>query len=1574
MISPSERFDAFSFNRLIKKEENLAFGANQKLVLSPNKHSLFVFIHLLNRSITNVPWMFWISVVITFIQLAFSSIHPFNEYHWEKVPKMEKANKVFTIIVRYVPFTASTIASSVIFAIFSVLVVMHFVLLIIIVLLIKNKKDVNLLIKIFFFYSYLVWPLLRSSIVCNVSEHVTTIVRDPSFGTFFLSLFSLFILLIQLFMAGFLQFAMGSSPSPNMANPLAIWGPCAWRSVIFELYSALLFIFLEFTRSIKNSTVYGVLTGLFLIISILHLKYQSVNTYYISFEAYEYIGALLISIIIFNFVHILLCIPGVTIPLWLVIFLWFFLPIAGFIVFKIITNIRLHKVINELNECGTKVLPVLAATPNETQEEFDLDTELQASVYDSLNIKSLTKALFVARAACLVNHSTFEDMTLLNYVIDRFPEGLFHFLHLAFLAQNQMQFVDKQIDAFLDHPKNAGILQCCVIYQIIMSIQESSNDLPQYLLRELGKQKLQTMKCRQLLSKFWTSCYKADISQMSRNAFALNKHIKDLHNSWKLLMFRYPFSQPVLKEYISFLSTIGTQHRVVEAIISNHPQFNEMTITTTATEQELSMNILHQAVEDAVDRRPISSIHKLRFSLAISVIIALIFFLFIIILSLVLLSNYFNHNEFIHDSVLYQTAFSDFPNGFDSVIYNPEDNLTYRSELIGISDKIAHSLNEMLRTMPKEILKQFSNQKFPLNIEVDLYNKTEESDFINSLRLSSYFTQCLPFVPVNDTMVSLLIKNLIGTIKVIDSLVTESINYIENDVNLYVKYSPIFYVLDWAFLIIVMFPLLYFSITSLKDEMTYLFSIYLTIPRSMLNKFVEANGITSYGPTSAQQTQKTEKSKGFSSLIGNAYGRNNTTGSNASASQPGLPLFGTQENGNDDKINKEEINVSDTFKMLINDKNSNISVLPKYFVLKVCLIFSVTCGIIALHSTIAYYLFTSFSQSLVQCFYTQKILAGRAIGASLIMHAVASSGKDLTLDQVDQILDFLSRYHTAILFKDSSYNLSKSGLNYDTISKLQTQDSCSNKSDLSCQSLNSLYDMYINQMTMIIGNLKEQIEVDVSSEEFQYVRSLFNDHLSPLLLEIQQEIYSYTDSQIGQFRTNLIIIIIVGLVILILIFIFFLRPITHEAEMTIQSVKLPLKHISPLDIADLQKVLMYLQGESDFKSGSNSEKKSGESQNSNSVLHIMQYPFAIFDNDLSLLFANSAFYSILNTSREVAIGLPLSTIFSVVIPFKDNENHPFHSLLDTVSKLQRGVSSTNIIEIRTELVIHNRTKCPVLMRLVGMDDGSQNNTTKKDDVSQPLVKQYKASSYAMFITDLSRRKALEAKISYETEISQKLIDSTIPKPLMNSLIESDSMKPQKFENIPMVMFSIKSETQEEGLEDEMVIASGLFIRTANDIDQNFANSITRLIQDPPNWFYVIQPNSQMKANQEVEQSNEQKIANLNELIQFVFSVIDVYYASSTTSCTLSAFVHIGSLSIVPLLLKLPTIEVIGSGFQKIKTLGSNVKSEGVYCTQEVEELIQDQKNYIMSKSLEKGCESLFIVKRNDELNQGEDMY
>ena len=1557
MITPGERFNAFSTNRLIKKEENTIFGYNQKLILSPTKNAVFVFIHLLNRSITNIPWLFWISLIVTFVQLAVAVIHPFNENHWRDVDGMLGFNKVLSIIIRYKPITASETVSIIIFVIYCVLVIFHQVLFFVIVSLIKHKKDINILLKIFFFYSYLFQPLFRSSIVCVVSEQVTQIVRNPSFGSFFLSLFALIILLMQFFMTGFLQFVMGSSPSPNLVNPLAIWGPCAWWSVIFEIYCNLIFVYLEFIRSVDNNVVYAILNVILLLISIPHAIFQSITTYFISYAAYEYIAGILWAICAFTCVHFLICFIPDKLPFWLVILLWALFPVLLFVIMRTITVARLKKALRNLDQCGTPTTivddnnmdnyqqnnSITAPLLNDNQEEYG--DERHSSVYDSLNLKNAAQAIFLTRAACVTNHPAFIDLSLLQYCIATFPSGMFSFLHLAFLVQNQHAFVQHLIDIFLES-KNPGVLESCVIFQIITSMQESSNDLPQSLVRELGKQKLQAMKCQQLLSKFWTSCYKGDITQMSRHAYTLNRHINDISTNWKVLILRYPFSTPVLKDYIGFLNGIGTQHKIAEAILTNHPQLNDM--NSQNFEQDLNTPILHQAVEDAVDRRPISSITKIRLSFVTAILLAVIFFVFVIVISFVFMSDYNTYNDFIYKSEYFASVFSSIPNFFDDVIF-ATDEYEPRLKIFYATENLENSLNDLLGKIPSDILNQSSRSSNPLFIQVDLYNNTENSDFVNTLRLVSYFARSLSFVPTSDSAASLVINNLIGTIDLFNSTMSNSIESIQNVVNNIKRYSPIFYVLNWVLLIVITIPLLYTSIKALKDEMTYIFSIYLTIPRSTITKFIEITG-------GKQQDKKAPNMFISQSFVPNAITTTTT-------------LRDDEENEN-----KPGGNVADSFKMLVNDSSSNISVLPKNFVLKTSLIFGIFCGIIAILSTIGAYLFISFSESLIEYYYTQKIVSDRTSGASIVMHAITSCGEDLDLNALIYIINSINELHTAILFKDSTLHLSSEALNDPVISAIQTSERCEDQSNYSCRSMISLYDLFTNQASNITSFFSNGTSFDRNANSFESLRRMYNDELYPLLSNVQDELYEFTKDSISFFQTEILIIIIVGLAATLIMTFFFVRPIVKEIDLSIEAVKLPLKHIPPVEIADLQKVLMYLQGESDFKRGGSNEK-GNESQGGNSILNCMLCPFAIFEDDLSLLFANSAFYTLLGTSREAAIGLPLADIFASTIPFRNNESHPFNSLLDTVSQLQRGVSPVNVIEIRTELEINNHSPCPVMIRLVGICKSS-NQQEDEEDGKQNL----KASSYAVFVTDLSHKKVLEEKMKYEMEVSKKLMENTISKSLSAALWNGEGLEPKQFEFIPMVVFTIKYNHNDEESEDDLMIAYSLFLRTANDVNQNFSKSITKLIQDPPKWFYIsgyenTAPRTPTNSSLVTAPANntsstasilDEMSYSIVELCHFALSIIDVYNASSSTKYGLCAIVHVGQLSLVPLQLALPTIEPLGIGYMKLKSLIPLAKPGTVLVTSDVEGIIGNRRSFTLSKENEPKNDPLFSLKRNVE--------
>ena len=125
------------------------------------------------------------------------------------------------------------------------------------------------------------------------------------------------------------------------------------------------------------------------------------------------------------------------------------------------------------------------------------------------------------------------------------------------------------------------------------------------------------MKCQQVLQKIWSSCYKGDITAMSRHAFTLEHIIDQLNKKWTYLALRYPFSTPILKEYIKFLKTTGCQHAHADAICQANPKLEDTTVTI---DTEINMNILKQAIEEATDRRPVITLTKMNLIFAIALI------------------------------------------------------------------------------------------------------------------------------------------------------------------------------------------------------------------------------------------------------------------------------------------------------------------------------------------------------------------------------------------------------------------------------------------------------------------------------------------------------------------------------------------------------------------------------------------------------------------------------------------------------------------------------------------------------------------------------------------------------------------------------------------------------------------------------------------------------------------------------------------------------------------------------------------------------------------------------------------
>ena len=1409
---------------------------------------------------------------------------------------MERANYVIGCIVSYCPPDASKTVCYILFGIYSVFIVGHFILFIAIIHMIKKKRDAMLLIRIFFLVSYLLLPVMRSSFCVIVSREMAEFTRNTGFGTFFLSFVALIVLVILLFMVGVCQFMMGSSPSPNMANPLAIWAPCVWRSVVFELYVCFTCVFLEISKNLRGIAFPIVLSVVGLLCVLPHALYQSVRQYFVWNSAYEYIGALSWGMFMMWIVHLVVHFKPGVFQMWSILLMIVVCLIVAFIAMKIQVEIRKWLVFKRLRECGTLITQ---APQNEEQQEADDMNEplLALAAYDNLKLRTVGQALFAVRTACIANHNSFADLSLLQYCIERFPKGLFYFVHMTFLVPNQTAYLYQLIDKLSDDHK-PGLLESAVLFQILTSLQESSNDLPQSLVRELGKQKLQDLKCQGILAKFWTACYKGDLTQMSRNAFTLNRHINDLSNNWKLLVQRYPFSTPVLKDYVQYLSSTGTQHALAEAIIANRPCLSDMTTSTTC-EQDLNVPLLHQAVEDAVDRRPIRSTNKFKYSSLAAIFCALLFFAFAVGCGLYFVNEYNRYNSYSYYSAYFSALVTQAMSMFDDIRYSDAGSLrAHREKMYVLGANVENSLNDLLETMPDSLLDAGSQAKYKLFVESEEYQVTKDKDLVGLLRFCSYLTFSLAYVNGDDTVQDMEIKNVASCLDSVFTAAKTCVKDIERIANLVKKYLPIFYVATWVFLLIIVIPLFLTSYKSLKAEMTYLFSIYLTIPRSLVARYMDGT-----------HTNKTDKKASIFISTSMNYD----------------PMAKSEDES------QGNVNVADTFKLMVSDSSAHISVLPRVFVIKSFLVSCFLVVAIAILATVAAYELARFSQAIVFSYHTERVIAERTILCSLIMHGLTSLGQDFSPELLEMAIQNVTRLHTAIIFKDPAYYISAAAIDGKELSALHSNEICDDKGNLSCRSLSSLFEYFTNQASNITTILKSGQHLDPNVDNFKSLRELYNNDLFNRLLATQIAIDAYSTDASTNFRNILLIIILVGIIGFLIVFAIFVIPIIRELESAIQSVKLPMKHISPMEIVDLPKILSYLQGECDW--GMNAHNENAEYQTGNYILSAMKMPFAVFESDLSLLFANNSFYSLLGTSKEAAVGLAFADIFASVIPFKTNESHPFNTLFEFISQLQRGIASSNATEIRTELDVPRRLPFPVMIRVVGLNTDEQ-----KQQEEIPDKPQFKASSFVVFMTNLSHHREMEQRIRYEADVSQRLINSAIPRDLSEVLRKGDTVEARKYDKVPMLLFHILFNSHNEDPDEELMIACGLFMRSAADTNQNFS-SVCKLFNEPPSWIY-------MSGYSEKQNDIDYSTA---ELSHFALTVIDAFKASSSSKYSLGAVLHTGDLTILPVKLELPTVEAIGNGFSLLRQLHKAAKPNRLVVTQETRALLQDQKGFKITK-------------------------
>ena len=1512
MITPEDKVSAFAQHRLSKKTDTVQYDILGHCQLSATKHSFFTFVHLLNRTVSSQPWVFICGILVNLLQMACAVTFPYHAAFWSNQGSMTSLERILGIILRYIPYNASMTIQFIFFGIYGVLIIAQFLFALFVVLRVKAKKEVRHLNMMFFYISYFIIPIFRGSIVGVLSTMVCLMGREPGFGNFFLSLIAVFLFILFLVLDCMGQLAMGSSPSPNMANPLANWAPDTWMSVAFEITLVLFLLVSEMTRRIEGwgngitmlvcAAGFGILFG-----------FQIQQKYLVSYVAYEYQSGVSLAATFFLGYLAIVGFIGKPVPFYVTIVVWLSFPPIGFFIVRIYMSRRVAKILGNLELCGVETESVEDGM-QAAEDAPLLGDHTLAALFAPLGVKDGRGAIAVTRVGCLVCHSLFENMSMIRYYQECYPEITFELLALANLIPRHSEFVTSLIEIyFRRHPKPSFLAQL-VIFQIVAGQQESSNELPPSIMREVSAQSLQGMKCKQLLSKFWSTCFRGDVSQLARSAFVINRHIRELDRKWKMLVLRYPYSKPLLREYLSYMQTIGGQHKRAEAIMASQPQLMEAgtLLVMSPDGSDINMNVLWQSVEEAVDRRPVYSTGRIMVSLAVAVVIALVFLILACAIALYSFGQYEVHSKLIRGAENAEFLITYTPNVYDDM---KDDVTNARNEMYIVSGVANDAFSDYIVDIPHNVFVKSENRTLPFTLTVDGFPQpfVFPASMFYSVRRLNYLIKSCAFIPTDDSMNKDMMSNMLNSVSLLGESVNNTLDEVVREAEKFLVIAPYFYALCWGVLIIVMIPLNYVGFLSLKNEIAYLFLLYLTIPRTIINKMIDIGN---------NNPKLDRRAMTFT-----------TTSIMQTTTRTGIIEERTE--------NDEQENVADGFKMLVSDSGSggnHVSVLPRHFVTKTSILFFFVTGITGVFACACLFIYTELAEEVVKCFYTQKWTARRSVMASLLMHGVTSLS-DYPAEVLSEYLTEMINVHSALLYSSSSYNISSKAYDDPVVAQARAGMSCSDASNMSCQSLLVVFDVFLNTITNAVELFASGDTDQINQTQIAETRRLYNDVLLAKLWTMNEVTHNYCLQAIKNGRTAVIAILIIAIVFLIVSLGLTVPPILDELAQIVESVKMPMKHIPPLELTELPRLMQYLQGECDYKRGSHNESSS-EQQTGNNFLNAMVCPFAIFEEDLALLFANTAFYNLLGTTREAAVGLQIDEIFNPVLGFRENESHPFNSIMETVHQLRRGVSPVRAVEIRTEMDVHSHQGCPVMVRLVGICNSQDKNKDEDGEVAtsnKDSGQMLKADEYVFFITDLSHRRKIEEKLKHESETIQKLMDNSIPKTLVAVLKVDDELQPKAFAKLPMVSFLIKEAEGADDSDDDILAGCSVFMKNAGDIVHTFG-SVSRLLHTPPLWIYATGHNAE-----------EQDLTlHMSELANFALSMLELFSGSTQTHCTLSACLHVGDVTVIPLPLELPAAETFGTGYRAVQW-GVRLTPNGLlYATEAAYEQIHNNSAFNIS--------------------------
>lgn len=1469
-MNGEERFHPFEPDRLQKArtKKQVVGGAS----LSPQKTAVLALTHLLNRAMPLSRGAAWLRWLLQLIRALITCIVPSCVAMWDGTP-MGSACNGFIWALCFIQPEASSVAAIVLFVAYLILLVVIFALLGAALVRIRKNRQAGKVTGALFVVTRIILPILSGSMIWLFTDFCKRIISQPSVPTFFLSLFALIGLLATLSVTFMGSIVTAANPIPDISDPMAAWAAECWFAGTFQILIQFNFVILCVVRSMSKQTA-GIVVIVYDLVAVVPIMAIVIKRQFcINYWGYEFcMIATTEMAIMFAFVGVWM-VGNFSWPYWVLFCVWFGALIVVFVVYRMIVNKRLKTIFEELDSQTLAVAEAgerdeVTTLLQESQEAHSVDH------FRGLSHKSARSALDTVRAACVYNSPLFMDLSLLKWAIAGYPEVKFELLQLAFLIPNN----DELFKATMEEVQGSVHMtfkHYMIIYQMMMTIQESSNELTPAILRDVSKQKLATMKCQQIVTKFWTSCYKGDISQMSRMALNVHNNIKNIDRRWRFLLSRYPRSHPIFKEYVQFLNGIGCQHGLADSITKLHPTLCE--VKSPENEDDANIAQLQNSIERAVEQRPIRGIRRLNTVTCVLIGISVAFLLISAIGSIVIASSLSNSNEFVIDLFDAETGLSNI--GVFACDLK-EGNETARISVWESSNTVSVAFSEGALVATDAQFIMLTGKM----VEIASESKLLSVNLPDGVTFLTYTGRAISGSPVDDDSYATLGLNVHNVVDAISSVSFKALSDVDTICSFYAKYGIFYDVVVWAVLVVIMIPMVYLTLRNVKKEMSYLFSFYISIPHSVLAKFAEgvAGMAVSRGPDKRSQLMRLSAS-----------------------------FVQSRNEGNDVYESNAGNMVADGFKIIVGDSASRASVLPKYFALKTGLLIVLSVAYFGIFTTISWQLNTNFIQEYCECLWTERVAAERMSALGIATNMVLWNQYKETFDKATILenIDLAIAYHTALFSIDSAYHINKEAASVPEQKRLLFDARCDDDSDIECMSFAHVFDWFTNKLVELVEG-----EVVPTAEDLLKVRRVYVRDLNVMMMSSFNLFREYTEKVMDDEMIIQSVLLSASIIVFLFLFFFLIFPTMRRIDETLCSVKIPMKLIHPYDLVDIPRLIQYLRGECDWSDDKGSSDKVTEKAVGDLILNVMGSPLGVFGSDLSLLVANSEFYSLLNTSREACVGLPMAEIFSTCMAFERDETHPFNSVLQTVSQLQRGTSPVNQIQINCDLELQGKSKSPVLLKLVGIAE----NQNPNDEESLC------ADHFAIFITDLKPKLILEDKLKFESDMAARLMEAAVPRVLATALQQEKDQLTRTFTNVPLLMLSIKFDDFEDETDDVVLKVYSNVMRAAQEAGQIFA-SVSRIVYRPPVWVYAGG----------IALVGSDRSFCVHETISFALTVLEKFSESEHDPYNLCVTLHYGDITVMEIPLEVPVIEVFGADYEKLR-LASSLSGPGtVLATREM---------------------------------------